>query len=116
MGKNHRKDVIRLTPQVALLQPVSVEWINKCKAQLLAPELWTSTNAAGDDMPQYQLSPYEEASPDGMETRFIRLPRAIITRSLLADQHGPMSSNLDHTTAPSNSSRSSSNDELTLCL
>jgi hypothetical protein len=52
------------------MQLVSVEWINKHKAQLLAPELCSSTNT-GDYMHRYQLSPYKEASTDGIETPFI---------------------------------------------
>jgi hypothetical protein len=70
-GKNFRKDVERLTPQVALLQPVSVQRIDEPTAQQLAPELWKDDGDGSSVMPRYRLAPYEEASPDGMWTRFI---------------------------------------------
>ncbi|KAL3927910.1 MAG: hypothetical protein SGBAC_012882, partial [Bacillariaceae sp.] len=74
-GSVYRKDILRMTPQVALLQPISVEVIDEQKAQRLAPELWSEPNnhdtTSGPSMPRYRLAPYEEASPEGMWTRFI---------------------------------------------
>jgi hypothetical protein len=69
-GKKHRKDVKRLEPQVALLQPVSIQRIDDEEAQRLAPELWHPESKA-THAPRYRLAPYEEASPDAMFTRFI---------------------------------------------
>lgn len=68
-GKLFRKDLKRLEPQVALLQPISVARINENKARELAPLLWQSDEL--DDMPRYRLAPFDEAAPDGKETRFI---------------------------------------------
>jgi hypothetical protein len=79
-GSEYTENVNRLTPQVALLQSVSVEIISDTKAQEMAPNLWhpnrtivdtnTDPNEV-DDTPRYRLVPYEWASPNGMYTRFI---------------------------------------------
>jgi hypothetical protein len=80
-GKNFRKDLHRLEPQVALMQSVSVQRIHDEVAQTMAPELWhpkrpqnqhpTTTDKPTMPTPRYRLAPYEEASPDGKFTRFI---------------------------------------------
>lgn len=74
-GSVYQKDILRMTPQVALLQPISVEVIDEDKARVLAPSLWTEANQTDSSlnppMPRYRLAPYEEASPEGMWTRFI---------------------------------------------
>jgi hypothetical protein len=69
-GRSHLKDVKRLEPQVALLQPVSVQRLTDEEAQRLAPELW-HPEANASKTPRYRLAPHEEASPDAMFTRFI---------------------------------------------
>ncbi|CAJ1936075.1 unnamed protein product [Cylindrotheca closterium] len=73
-GSAYQKDILRMTPQVALLQSVSVEVIDEGKARTLAPELWSESDKDATfypPMPRYRLAPYEEASPEGMWTRFI---------------------------------------------
>lgn len=73
-GKKFTNDVNRLVPQVALMQPVSVQRIDEQQAKSLAPELWLPNNPTGhksEQPPRYRLAPYEESSPDGMFTRFI---------------------------------------------
>lgn len=71
-GKQFQKDILRMTPQVALFQPISVERIDEARAQELAPHLWKNNSSSTDaKVPRYRLAPYEEASPDGMWTRFI---------------------------------------------
>lgn len=79
-GKNFDKDVNRLIPQVALMQSVSVQRINESMALSLAPELWQPENSDSASVSQgiqqqqstrYRLAPYDEASDDGMYTRFI---------------------------------------------
>jgi Glycosyltransferase family 92 len=73
-GAEYSENVNRLVPQVALMQPVSVEKISETKARELAPDLWQpETNHDSDDEgpPRYRLAPHEEASPNGMYTRFI---------------------------------------------
>jgi hypothetical protein len=69
-GRTYYKDILRMTPQVALLQPISVERIDETKANQLAPGLWEDTSNK-DNSYRYRLAPYDEASPDGMWTRFI---------------------------------------------
>ena len=68
-GKNFRKDLKRMEPQVALMQPVSVQKINEDEARKITPELWHPD--ARDDSPRYRLAPFEESSEDGQATRFI---------------------------------------------
>jgi hypothetical protein len=88
-GRNFQKDLVRLAPQVALLQAVSVQRMNEHEARTLAPDLWypsedeTADNTTLDtndttiitktttQLPRYRLAPHEEASEDGMWTRFI---------------------------------------------
>eukprot|EP00980_Cylindrotheca_fusiformis_P030007 scaffold24174_cov117-Cylindrotheca_fusiformis.AAC.8 len=70
-GRAYLKDIQRLEPQVALFQPVSVERIDEAKAQELAPGLWRNASQQPSSVPRYRLAPYEEASADGMWTRFI---------------------------------------------
>jgi hypothetical protein len=67
-GRAYQHDILRMTPQVALLQPISVERIDEARAQELAPDMWRNTK---HNVPRYRLAPYEEASSDGMWTRFI---------------------------------------------
>ena len=69
-GRNHLKDVKRLEPQAALLQPISVKRIDDEEAQLLAPELWHPESKVSKTQ-RYRLAPHEEASPDASFTRFI---------------------------------------------
>jgi hypothetical protein len=67
-GKKFDEDVFRLLPQVALMQPVSVQRLTQNEAQKLAPTLWTD----GEDTPRYRFVPLNKASPDGGKyTRFI---------------------------------------------
>jgi Glycosyltransferase family 92 len=71
-GRKNRKDVLRLEPQVALLQHVSVQRITQSQAVKLAPDLWNDDSASvGSDMPRYRLAPMNESSPDGRFTRFL---------------------------------------------
>lgn len=76
-GAAYYKDTLRMTPQVALLQPVSVQRINEQTAKQLAPELWHDDHDQSPETisttspPRYRLAPYEQASKDGMWTRFI---------------------------------------------
>jgi hypothetical protein len=79
-GRKHRPDVLRLEPQVALMQHVSVERITPAQAQTLAPELWnskdedsstTTTTAPTFQQYRYRLAPMNESSPDGQFTRFL---------------------------------------------
>ena len=71
-GKNFRDDLRRLEPQVSLLQSVSVKRIDEDIARKISPDLWYPEIT--DEMtttPRYRLVPYEEASQDGMYTKFI---------------------------------------------
>lgn len=70
-GKNFRKDLKRLEPQVALMQPVSVQRIQEDEARKIAPELWYPTSSTADAPPRYRLAPFNESADDGQETRFI---------------------------------------------
>lgn len=70
-GKNFRKDLQRMEPQIALMQPVSVERIDEDEARKIAPELWYPDSMSGNDLPRYRLAPYDESASDGQETRFI---------------------------------------------
>jgi hypothetical protein len=71
-GKNFSREVKRLAPQVALMQSVSVERIDEVRARFLAPKLWHPEYVNNTSSPpRYRLAPYEEASPDGLFTRFI---------------------------------------------
>lgn len=69
-GKRFTENVNRLVPQVALMQPVSVERIDESKARRLAPELWSPKDDRSV-LPRYRLAPFNESSPDGMFTRYI---------------------------------------------
>lgn len=68
-GRNFRKDLRRMEPQVALMQPVSVQRIGENEALKIAPELWYPE--LGEESPRYRLAPFNESSADGQETRFI---------------------------------------------
>jgi hypothetical protein len=71
-GRKNRKDVLRLEPQVALLQHVSVQRITQLQAIKLAPELWNDASSSlRSDLPRYRLAPMNESSPDGRFTRFL---------------------------------------------
>lgn len=79
-GKEYTENVNRLTPQVALLQPVSVETISDSRAIEMAPNLWHPNttnydipieNQDEDDTPRYRLAPYEFVTSTGRYTRFI---------------------------------------------
>lgn len=77
-GRKHRPDVLRLEPQVALMQHVSVERITPAQAHTLAPELWngkdedsSTTTAPSFQQFRYRLAPMNESSPDGQFTRFL---------------------------------------------
>lgn len=69
-GKRFTADVNRLVPQVALMQPVSVERLSETAARLFAPELWYPDD---DDTaaPRYRLAPFNESAAHGQFTRFI---------------------------------------------
>jgi hypothetical protein len=68
-GTKFRKDLKRLEPQVALMQPISVQRISEDEARAIAPELWHPEQV--DKTPRYRLAPYEESAEDGQSTRFI---------------------------------------------
>jgi len=68
-GKNFLKDLKRMEPQVALMQPVSVKRIDEEEARTIAPGLWHPDSK--DETPRYRLAPFEESAEDGQETRFI---------------------------------------------
>ena len=79
-GKGYTDNVNRLTPQVALLQSVSVETISDIRAKEMAPKLWhpnvtinenPTEHQMEDDTPRYRLVPYEFTSSNGRFTRFI---------------------------------------------
>jgi hypothetical protein len=79
-GKEYTENVNRLTPQVALLQSVSVEIMTDRRAVEMAPKLWhpnitndgiPTEDQMEDDTPRYRLVPYEFTSPVGRFTRFI---------------------------------------------
>lgn len=82
-GRKFLKDLQRLTPQVSLLQAVSVQRIDENEALQLARSLWypddimsergsnNDTSTAAPRLPRYRLAPQEEATEDGKWTRFI---------------------------------------------
>ena len=79
-GKEYTENVNRLTPQVALLQSISVETISDSRAKEMAPNLWhpnttnsdiPTENQDEDDTPRYRLAPYEFVTATGRYTRFI---------------------------------------------
>jgi len=71
-GKLFTENVNRLVPQVALMQPVSVERLSEDQARELAPDLWHPEHSSSTATPsRYRLAPRDEASPDGRYTRFI---------------------------------------------
>ena len=70
-GRKHRPDVLRLEPQVALMQHVSVERLTPERAAALAPELWNDESSNSARTPRYRLAPMNESSTDGRFTRFI---------------------------------------------
>ena len=76
-GNRFLPDLERLEPQVALMQPISVERIEEGRAQELAPELWTPEgekeleSEEESSTSRYRLASFEEASSDGQYTRFI---------------------------------------------
>jgi hypothetical protein len=55
------------------MQSVSVQRLDESGARRLAPDLWhpLDDGEGGSPSPRYRLAPYEEASKDGMFTRFI---------------------------------------------
>ena len=59
-GKMHWADINNLEPQVAIMQPVSVERINEETANKIAPNLWNSETSNGSGV-RYRLAPLEEA-------------------------------------------------------
>jgi hypothetical protein len=69
-GSKFRKDLKRLEPQVALMQPISVQRMGEDEARAIAPELW-HPNDKNDNTPRYRLAPFEESAEDGQSTRFI---------------------------------------------
>eukprot|EP00980_Cylindrotheca_fusiformis_P022629 scaffold9523_cov103-Cylindrotheca_fusiformis.AAC.6 len=66
-GKKYGDILEHMQPQVALLQPVSVQRISEEDARRIAPDLQGSPEEA----PRYRLSTYQDASEDGKFTRFI---------------------------------------------
>jgi hypothetical protein len=65
-GRN--SNAMRLDPQGALFQPVTVQIMTEAQAQELAPNLWTD-DSSEETSPRYRLAPLEES--DGTYTRFI---------------------------------------------
>lgn len=68
--------VSALTPQVTLMQPVSVKRVDEEQVKKMAADLWEGTTTATSTLklgaiPRYQLAPYKEADADGQFTRFI---------------------------------------------
>jgi hypothetical protein len=70
-GFKFRKDIKRLEPQVALMQPISVQRIDDDEARAIAPELWHPDDEQQDKTPRYRLAPFNESAEDGQSTRFI---------------------------------------------
>jgi Glycosyltransferase family 92 len=71
-GTKDTENVDRLVPQVALMQSISVQRLTNEKAREMAPDLWhPDSSESVKTTPRYRLAPYEEASSDGMFTRFI---------------------------------------------
>ncbi len=73
-GRRFKNRLEALLPQVALMQPVSVERIDNEEANTLAPELWSPESGDDDELglPRYRLSSTDEAKEgDGDFTRFI---------------------------------------------
>eukprot|EP00547_Thalassionema_nitzschioides_P015074 CAMPEP_0194240100 /NCGR_PEP_ID=MMETSP0158-20130606/6376_1 /TAXON_ID=33649 /ORGANISM="Thalassionema nitzschioides, Strain L26-B" /LENGTH=889 /DNA_ID=CAMNT_0038974739 /DNA_START=67 /DNA_END=2736 /DNA_ORIENTATION=+ len=73
-GRVHLPDILRLEPQVSLLQHVSVQRLSEKEAVQLAPELWknsTSGSSTSTEDIRYRLAPMEESDVDGQFTRFI---------------------------------------------
>eukprot|EP00548_Thalassiothrix_antarctica_P011362 CAMPEP_0194155296 /NCGR_PEP_ID=MMETSP0152-20130528/63899_1 /TAXON_ID=1049557 /ORGANISM="Thalassiothrix antarctica, Strain L6-D1" /LENGTH=779 /DNA_ID=CAMNT_0038862019 /DNA_START=212 /DNA_END=2551 /DNA_ORIENTATION=+ len=70
-GRKHRPDVLRMEPQVSLMQHVSVKRLTEVEASQLAPELWQSSTELEEKAYRYRLVPMEDASSDGKFTRFI---------------------------------------------
>ncbi|MGV2436023.1 MAG UNVERIFIED_CONTAM: hypothetical protein LVT10_14985 [Anaerolineae bacterium] len=73
-GRNARAHILRLDPQVALFQPVTVQHLTEQQARGLAPLLWyddtkSSVMDGATPPPRYRLAPVEES--DGPYTRFI---------------------------------------------
>jgi hypothetical protein len=73
-GRNARAHILRLDPQVALFQPVTVQHLTEQQARGLAPLLWyddtkSSVTDGATPPPRYRLAPVEES--DGPYTRFI---------------------------------------------
>jgi hypothetical protein len=69
-GTNHGNVLEHMQPQVALLQPVSVQRISEDEAQRIAPELGESSIQSKAQQ-RYRLSTFQDASADGKYTRFI---------------------------------------------
>jgi len=65
-GADDGEAVTKMVPQVALLQPVSVQRLDEGQATVLAPNLWKNV---GSNQTRYRLVPFDEA--DAEETRFI---------------------------------------------
>lgn len=79
-GNRFLKDLERLEPQVAIMQPISVQRITDHQANELAPQLWrpalgdgdtNTTDVRGETPPRFRLAPHDEGDPDGQYTRFI---------------------------------------------
>ena len=66
-GKKFDSAVERLLPQVALMQPLSVQRVKQSQARAIAPTLWHDDGEAT----RYRIVPMDEASPGGKYTRFI---------------------------------------------
>jgi len=76
-GKAHWEDIHALEPQVTIMQPVSVKRIDEATAKKLAPNLWCPVDENEVTNTRYRLAPHEEATSDGMFTRFICRFRAM---------------------------------------
>lgn len=69
-GTNYGDVLEHMQPQVALLQPVSVQRISEDEARRLAPELQGASSIENAQQ-RYRLSTFQDASKDGRFTRFI---------------------------------------------
>jgi len=76
-GRQFTDQVNTLRPQVALMQPISVQQISESRARALAPDLWhdddddSSIGSEDNRSPRYRLAPRNEIDQGHNYTRFI---------------------------------------------
>ena len=89
-GAKFTNEVNRLVPQVALMQPITVQRINEATARQWAPELWYPQDKDENEYSQgerhnaavrYRLAPRNESDPDAQQTRFICRFHAVVFSS-----------------------------------